>query len=59
MKHVPWQRGILLEGLSLFAGTHSMCAGAGLQRSSAVHELYVSQRLCQPAESGTDLSIKL
>ena len=52
MKHVPWQHGTLLEVLSLFAGKRSVCAGAGLPRSSGVHELCASQRLFQLAESG-------
>lgn len=51
MKNEPSQHGTLPEGLSLFAGMCSACAGAGLQRSLGAHELCVSQMLFQPAES--------
>lgn len=52
MKNEPWQHDTLPEGLSLFAGRRSTCAGAGLQRSSGARELCVSQMSFQPTESG-------
>lgn len=52
VRNTPWQLGTPPEGLPPSAGTRSVCAGAGLQRSSGVRGRCVSQMLFQPAESG-------
>lgn len=59
VRNAPWQSDTLPEGLPLAAGTCSVCAGAGPQRSSGARELCVSQMLFQPTESGgKNLSVK-